>query len=134
MQEISSFNPLASEYENFAIQRGEEMLRQRGLNTAVGGILDVFGRRPDVALVPTISARAGSAGLLSAPGWARLREEWLAAIKPALPGADAVLVSLHGAMGADGELDPEGNLLEAIRREVGPEIPIVISLDLHGIL
>ena len=44
--------------------------------------------------------------------WARLRQEWLDAVIPALKGADAVLVSLHGAMGADGELDPEGNLLE----------------------
>lgn len=134
MQEISSFNPLQSEYEAFAIQRGDEMLRQRGQNTSVGGILEVFGARPDLTLVPTMSARAGSAGLLSAAGWARLRGELLAAVEPALPGADAVLVSLHGAMGADGELDPEGNLLEAIRGMAGPEIPIVISLDLHGIL
>jgi microcystin degradation protein MlrC len=134
MQEISSFNPLPSQYEDFAIQRGEAMLGQRGLNTAVGGLLGVFEARPDVTVVPTMSARAGSAGLLSAPGWTRLRSELLDAIKPALPGADAVLVSLHGAMGADGELDPEGNLLEAIREMAGPDIPIVISLDLHGIL
>jgi microcystin degradation protein MlrC len=134
MQEISSFNPLQSQYEDFAIQRGEEMLEQRGRNSAVAGMLDVLAARPDVAVVPTMSARAGSAGLLSAPGWARLRGELLAAIEPALPGADAVLVSLHGAMGADGELDPEGNLLEAIRGRVGPDVKIVISLDLHGIL
>src|SRR4051794_40647249 len=112
MQEISSFNPLPSQYENFAIQRGDEMLRQRGLNTAVGGILDVFGARPDVTVVPAMSARAGSAGPLSAAGWTRLRQELLAAIEPALAGADAILVSMHGAMGAEGELDPEGNLLE----------------------
>jgi microcystin degradation protein MlrC len=37
-------------------------------------------------------------------------------------------------MGADGELDPEGHLLTEIRRMAGPDIPIVISLDLHGIL
>ncbi len=134
MQEISSFNPLPSQYENFAIQRGEEMLGQRGLNTAVGGILQVFGARPDVTVVPAMSARAGSAGLLSAAGWTRLRQQLLAAIEPAVPGADAILVSMHGAMGAEGELDPEGNLLEAIRGMAGPNIPIVISLDLHGIL
>jgi microcystin degradation protein MlrC len=134
MQEISSFNPLPSEYENFAIQRGEDMLRQRGQNTTVGGLLDVFAARPDITVVPTMGARAGSAGLLSAKGWSRLRQELLDAIRPALPGADAILVSLHGAMGADGELDPEGDLLEAIRQMAGPDLPIVISLDLHGIL
>ncbi len=64
---------------------------------------------------------------------ARLRDELLDAVRAALPGADAIFVSLHGAMGADGELDPEGALLEAIRAMAGA-IPIVISLDLHGIL
>ena len=34
MQEISSFNPLPSGYENFHIERGDEMLRHRGRNTA----------------------------------------------------------------------------------------------------
>lgn len=37
-------------------------------------------------------------------------------------------------MGADGELDPEGFLLTQTRQIVGKDIPIVISLDLHGIL
>jgi microcystin degradation protein MlrC len=134
MQEISSFNPMQSGYENFAVQRGEEMFAQRGLNTAVGGMLDVFERRGDVTVVPTMSARAGSAGLLSAAGWSRLFAELQEAIRPAVADADAILVSLHGAMGADGELDPEGALLEAIRAMAGPDIPIVISLDLHGIL
>ena len=32
------------------------------------------------------------------------------------------------------ELDPEGYLLEHVRACVGPDIPIVISLDLHGLL
>jgi microcystin degradation protein MlrC len=46
----------------------------------------------------------------------------------------AVYLSLHGAMGATGELDPEGCVLERVRALVGPAIPIVISLDLHGLL
>src|SRR5205823_6341478 len=45
-----------------------------------------------------------------------------------------VYFSLHGEMGAEGELDPEGYLLAETRRIVGDKIPIVISLDLHGIL
>ena len=49
-------------------------------------------------------------------------------------GVDAVYFSMHGAMGAVGELDPEGYLLEETRRILGPKVPIVISLDLHGIL
>ena len=37
-------------------------------------------------------------------------------------------------MGADGDLDPEGTCSNAIRELAGPHKPIVISLDLHGIL
>ncbi|HEV2438635.1 MAG TPA: M81 family metallopeptidase [bacterium] len=134
MQEISSFNPLPGEYENFTVRRGEEVLAQRGGNTAVGGALGVFAARPDVEVVPVYSARAGSAGLLSRAGWERLSNEFLSEFAARAKGADAVYVSMHGAMGADGELDPEGFLLERARGITGPEIPIVLSLDLHGIL
>ena len=134
MQEVSSFNPVPSHYKNFHIERGTEMLAQEGLNTALGGALPVLqgaGREPVFAL----SARAGSAGLLSAEGWARLSTEILAAISEGMKsGIEGVYFSMHGAMGAEGELDPEGYLLEQTRRIIGDKIPMVISLDLHGIL
>ncbi len=134
MQEISSFNPLPSGYENFHIERGDEMLSQDGLNTGIGGALPVL-REAGFEIVLTISARAGSAGLLSAEGWRRLSREVMDAVRAgAAGGIDGVYFSLHGAMGADGELDPEGWLLQETRKLVGDAVPIVISLDLHGIL
>ncbi len=96
--------------------------------------LSVFDAAEGVELVPVYSARAGSAGLLSAAGWKRLSGEILEAVTAAMSGIDGIYVSLHGAMGADGELDPEGWILREVRRLAGPELPIVISLDLHGIL
>lgn len=134
MQEISTFNPLQSGYEDFHIQRGPDILQQRGTNQAIGGALQAFEEAGDIETVPTISARAGSAGLLSADGWRRLSTEILDGVRAHLDRIDGIYVSLHGAMGADGELDPEGYLLEQIRKSAGPTIPIVISLDLHGIL
>ncbi|MBM3596771.1 MAG: M81 family metallopeptidase [Alphaproteobacteria bacterium] len=133
-QEISSFNPLPSAYDNFSIQRGNELQRQRGLNTEIGGALEVFEAAKDVSVVAAYGARAGSAGLLSSKGWQRLSTEVLDAVEANRAGIDGVYFSLHGAMGADGELDPEGHLLTEVRRMVGPKVPIVISLDLHGIL
>lgn len=134
MQEISSFNPVLSHYDNFHIDHGEEMRSQEGLNTALGGALPVLqaaGMEPVFA----ISARAGSAGLLSAEGWERLASEILAAVSAGVEtGIDGVYFSMHGAMGAEGELDPEGYLLTETRRLIGERIPMVISLDLHGIL
>ncbi|MBV9813482.1 MAG: M81 family metallopeptidase [Acetobacteraceae bacterium] len=134
MQEISSFNPVPSNYDYFHVQRGDELFRQRGLNTAIGGMLSVLETRGDLTLIPTYGARSGSAGPLSADGWSRLSAELLDAVKTRIGEADAVLVSLHGAMGAENELDPEGYLLERIRTMAGSSLPIVISLDLHGIL
>ncbi|MBN9453316.1 MAG: M81 family metallopeptidase [Bosea sp.] len=133
-QEISSFNPLPSHYENFLIHHGDGLYVQRGKNQELGGALAVFEARPDIEIVPTICARSGSAGPLSAAGWKKLSEEILAAIFSRLDRIDGIYVSLHGAMGADGEFDPEGYLLEKLRERVGPDMPIVISLDLHGIL
>ena len=59
MQEISSFNPLPSGYENFRVERGDEMLVHQGLNTALGGALAEF-KETGLEPVLTIGARAGS--------------------------------------------------------------------------
>ncbi len=133
MQEVSSFNPMPSGYEVFAIQRGAELFLQAGLNSGMGGALSVF-RTAGVELVPTYGARSGSAGLLSAAGWKRLSGELIEAVAAGMKDIDGIYVSLHGAMAADGELDPEGWILQEVRKLAGPEVPIVISLDLHGIL
>lgn len=134
MQEISSFNPLPSQYADFSIANGAALLAWRHLNVSVGGALSVFDTNPDVTVIPTKSARAGSAGILSAAGWKQLSEELLSDITTHVGQVDAIYFSLHGAMGAEGEPDPEGYLLEQVRAAFGPDVPMVISLDLHGIL
>ena len=135
-QEISSFNPRASRYEDFAIYRGSEFFKAiEGTDTCVRGFRDIWGSRKDVELVPVYSAEACSAGPLSDEGFALLSREFLGAIAEAMnPEVVAVYLSMHGAMGAITEHDPEGSLLEGVRARVGPNIPIVVSLDLHGIL
>jgi microcystin degradation protein MlrC len=54
-----------------------------------------------------------------------------AGLKAALP-LDAVFISAHGAALAEGTDDPDGDLLEAVRRAVGPDIPVVATFDLHA--
>jgi len=101
----------------------------------VGGMLGVLEDEPDITLVPVYGAFACSAGELAAESYRRLRQELLEALEMAAAGGvDAVYWALHGAMGAEGELDPEGDLLERARAVLGPDVPFVMSLDLHGIL
>lgn len=135
-QEISSFNPHLSRYEDFAILRGPALLEaHRHADTCIRGALDILGARNDLELVPVYAASACSAGPLSRSGFERLSGEFLQAIADAMtPDVAGVYLSLHGAMGAIGELDPEGHLLEGTRAHVGPHVPIVVSLDLHGLL
>ncbi|WP_085633263.1 M81 family metallopeptidase [Marivita cryptomonadis] len=135
-QEISSFNPLPSRYEDFSIAAGEALIAAHSeADSCISGFLDSFSDRTDLTLVPVIAAAACSAGPLSAEGFERLSREILTAIDATTSdGVDAIYLSLHGAMGAIDEPDPEGFLLESIRAMVGPDAPIVISLDLHGIL
>jgi microcystin degradation protein MlrC len=134
-QEVSSFNPVPSHYHDFDISVGDEIFAEhRGGQKEIAGALSVFDAHADIELVPTYSFRAiTSGGALTAADFERIADEFLTQIKAA-PPVDGVYFSLHGAMSATNEVDPEGYLLAETRRILGEDIPIVISLDLHGIL
>ena len=134
MQEISSFNPVQSDLQDFFIQRGQEILVQRGLNTTVAGALSVLELDDSITVIPGISARAISTGPLSAAAWQQLKSQVVEVVRSCKTQLDGVYVSLHGAMAAMNEFDPEGALLVELRRIIGSRIPLVISLDLHGIM
>jgi microcystin degradation protein MlrC len=134
-QEISSFNPVVAQYEDFLTGRGDGvLLYHRPIRSEVGGALNVFATRPDFELIGGYAARGiTSTGTLSSAGFARIAEEFLAAVRSAGP-LDGIYFSLHGALAAEDVDDCEGFLLEKTREIVGPSMPIAVSLDLHGIL
>ena len=133
-QEVSTFNPVPSRYDDFRIVSGQTMIDyHRGVREEISGALSAFDEASDIELVPTVGASSiTSGGVLAAEDWANLSHEILASIREAGP-VEAVYFCLHGAMQAAGENDPEGFLLQEVREILGEEIPIVISLDLHGI-
>ncbi|MSR81380.1 MAG: M81 family peptidase [Candidatus Latescibacteria bacterium] len=134
-QEVSSFNPVPSRYDDFRLLRGPALLEyHRRVREEVGGALQVFAAAPDIEVVPALGASSNtSGGILEAASFARLCGEFLDGLAAAGP-VDAAYFSLHGAMQAEGEDDPEGFLLQEARRILGARIPFVVSLDLHGIL
>lgn len=134
-QEISSFNPVICTYDHFTINAGDQLFAfHDAVETEVNGALGVFRQRPDLELVPAYGARATSAGPLAQDSFTRISDEFLTAVDRNAPGIDACYFALHGAMGTTEELDPEGYLLEESRKILGSDVPIVVSLDLHGIL
>lgn len=81
-------------------------------------------------LVEGLQAFAAPAGPTTAAAWAELRDRVLAELEAALP-LDVVLLSLHGAMIAEGQPDCEGDLLEAVRARVGRATVVAAELDPH---
>jgi microcystin degradation protein MlrC len=116
--------------DRFLIRRGDRLLKARGTETFLAGFLDgcdEIGAEP----VPTLWAWAGPSGTVTADAFAALRDELLERLAAAGP-VDAVALELHGAGVVEGIDDLEGHLGAEVRRLVGPDVPIVAALDLHG--
>jgi microcystin degradation protein MlrC len=99
-----------------------------------GAPLEVWRRLAEARgwqVVESLCAFAQPAGRTVRRVYESFRDEILTDLKAAMP-VDAVLLSLHGAMAAEGYDDAEGDLLAAVRRLVGPSLPIGVELDLHA--
>ena len=138
MYEANSFSPVQTTLDDFAagtLVRGAAMLDYfRDTNTEVAGFLHACAALPEAEVVPLLAADANPAGLVQAATYIALRDELLDRLARAQRAGplDVVLLALHGAMVAEGEDDPEGAVLAAVRDIVGPEAPIAASLDLHA--
>ncbi len=133
--EVSTFNPKPTGYDDFTIRRGEEILAyHRAVRYEVSGAISILEAAADIQLVPAYSALLRTCGgALATSDWRRIADEFLAALRAA-PAVDGVYFCMHGAMASDAEGDPEGYLLAEARKILGEEVPVVVSLDLHGIL
>lgn len=133
-QEVSTFNPAATHDDDFVYSAGPEIAAYHdGVRSEIGGALDVFNAA-GAEIAGAFSARSiTSGGTLAGDGWDRIKTKFLDAVRQA-PPVDAVFFSMHGAMCAANEVDPEGYLLQETRKILGEAIPIVVSVDLHGIM
>jgi microcystin degradation protein MlrC len=50
----------------------------------------------------------------------------------AAPRLDGLLLALHGAMVADGHPEADAEVLRRVRAVVGPELPVIVTLDFHA--
>ena len=82
-------------------------------------------------IVPLLVATAVPGGILSRECYLSLKTELLRRLRESLP-VDGVLLPLHGGAAVEEIGDLEGDLVEAVRHVVGPEVPIVGTLDLHA--
>jgi microcystin degradation protein MlrC len=130
LQESNTFSPVYTRYEDFTPVFGKAVVdRHSGKLTEMGGFLDVLGKGR-VEADPICAAWAITANRLVRDDFQRL----LTGIEKGLrkTRADGLLLAMHGAQTAEGEDDVEGCVLALARKIMGPDIPIVLTLDLHA--
>ena len=135
--ETNTFAPSPADWAAFACgagypacARGAAMLAQMApTSTALGGFVQAAAGL-GWALVPSVWAGAMPSNRITTEAFERICAEIVADTQAG--GFDAVFLDLHGAAVAECADDAEGELLERLRAVVGPQMPIVTSLDLHA--
>src|SRR5262249_17351308 len=113
------------------IYEGNEIIERFAHTNELGGFIQSLRAWPKPPeLVGLARYAAWPSGLVTAEMFKVIMDGMHAALKKA-GKVDALLLALHGAMVAECEPDMEGELLRRMRQEVGPNIPIVATLDLH---
>jgi len=102
----------------------------RGTHSALGATFEAADKY-GWTLIHPVSANANPSGIVTDEAFETIGRMILAAAERQGP-IDGILFHLHGAMVTDSHEDGEGELLERLRRALGPGVPIVVTLDLHA--
>ena len=135
--ETNTFAPSKADWAAFnrgesfpAFITGQPMLDSlRGVNIPLGGFMEV-ARLEGWQLIPGSWCGAIPSAHVTRDAFERISESILSDVR--VGGFEAVYLDLHGAGVAEHIDDTEGELIARIRAIVGPNIPIVVSLDLHA--
>ncbi|MEF9426685.1 MAG: M81 family metallopeptidase [Candidatus Mariimomonas ferrooxydans] len=133
-QEQNTFSPVKTvleDFKQFGLYYGDEIMNKFSEVNELGGFIKTLTHQKNIKIIPTIRAWSWPKGNVEPDTFKYLKGGLLSYIKNNLP-FDGVLISFHGAMASDSQLDVEGDILESIKREVGIGIPVVISCDLHA--
>jgi microcystin degradation protein MlrC len=136
--ETNTFAPAPATYEDFCVpggwpglSRGKEVFDAvTGVNLPAAGFTET-ARTMKHELVPLLWCNATPSGPVTRDAYERIAGELCQRLADA-PSLDALYLDLHGAMVAEHLEDGEGELLARLRRIVGPDLPIIASLDFHA--
>ena len=133
MHESNTFYPVPTTREMFrdtCLVSGREVISHWGeAHHEIGGMLEVLPAQ-GLETVPLLTGTAMPSGPVEEEAY----EEILAEILDRISGEslDGLLLALHGAMVAQHVRDADGRTAARIRELVGPDLPIVMTLDLHA--
>ena len=130
-------NTFSVQKTDMALWRRRDFHRDNGIPAAFRGTRSALGATFEAAdkfgwtLIHPVSANANPSGTVTDDAFEQIGGLILAAAEHQAP-IDGVLLHLHGAMVVDSYEDGEGELLARLRQKLGPEVPVVVTLDLHA--
>jgi microcystin degradation protein MlrC len=138
LHETNTFAPTKATWEAFvhgggwpAMTTGADVLKvMRGINVGLAGFVEDAEAR-GWELIPTIACGASPSAHVTKDAFERVVKVMIDGIKAA-GQLDAVYLDLHGAMVTEHLDDGEGEILARVREVIGPDLPLVVSLDLHA--
>src|SRR5690625_3301406 len=122
-QESTTFNPFLMDKRSFAFFEGEESRYRVAATEAL--------EKRGVEVIPTIYATAISGGCVTEEAYRFFADKIINVLKRE-KDIDGIWLHLHGAMEVVNIGSGEAALLREMRDVVGDEIPISLTLDLHG--
>jgi microcystin degradation protein MlrC len=134
MHETNTFSRVPTDMAAFrrrSFHRDNEIPQAfRGTRSALGATFEAADRF-GWSLVHPVSADANPSGIVADDAFETIAALILDAVAQQGP-IDGALLHLHGAMVSESCEDAEGEFLARLRRQVGPEMAIVATLDLHA--
>ena len=138
LHETNTFAPTKATYDDFVhgggwppMSQGAKLLeRMRDINVGMAGFVPA-AEAEGWELVPTIWCAASPSAHVEKDAYERVAKAIVDGIKAA-GSIDGVYLDLHGAMVTEHLDDGEGEILARVRKLIGKELPLVISLDLHA--
>src|SRR6201982_987901 len=134
MHETNTFSRVTTD---MAMMRRRDFHLENEIPAAFRGTRSAFGATFEAAdkfgwtLVHPVSANPNPSGIVTDEAFETIAATILDAADMKGP-IHGVLLHLHGAMVGDAPEDAEGELLARLRRRLGSEVPIVVTLDLHA--
>lgn len=135
--ETNVFSSVKTDFAAFVasgIQVGPAILEHAAqTNTEFAGFITGAAAQ-GFALEPLVAVWATPSGLVTQDAIERLAGMVADGLRQAMNEGTlhGVLLALHGAMVTEIDDDGEGFILQTVRNIVGPEIPLVATLDLHA--
>lgn len=121
--ESNTYNPFMTSVDDFVVTEGEQVLHKVASTKVF--IENGF------EVVPSIYATALSSGVVTEETYKYFSSKILKAIEDE-SDIDGIWFHLHGAMTVEHIGSAELQLLKDIREKIGYEIPISLTLDIHG--